>query len=209
MSQPANVVGGYIVSMAIGLALHALLAAEWWSMGLAVGMVIATVAALRVTHPPVGANPLVVLLDNPGRGYIRITRCGWKFDACHDRAAVSPITAAHHLSRTGARVTINNWKMSPRPKLKPIPEDWYPCCTTAKALLPRMPYVSKRRSSAHSAGRCHRSSSINLHVVDSRFTRFNWIPILLVWSCTKISQHSFQENFEHGIFHGICPMHEK
>jgi len=144
-----------------------------------------------------------------GTGVYRITRCGWKFDACQDRAAVSPINAAHHLSHTGARVTINNWKMSPRPKLKPIPEDWYPCCTTAKALLPRMPYVSKRRSSAHSAGRCHRSSSINLHVVDSRFTRFNWIPILLVWSCTKISQHSFQENFEHGIFHGICPMHEK
>lgn len=70
MSQPANVVGGYIVSMAIGLALHALLPVEWWSIGLAVGMVIATVAALRVTHPPVGANPLVVLLDNPGRGYI-------------------------------------------------------------------------------------------------------------------------------------------
>ena len=56
--------------MAIGLALHALLPVEWWSMGLAVGMVIATVAALRVTHPPVGATPLVGLLENPGWGYI-------------------------------------------------------------------------------------------------------------------------------------------
>jgi len=54
--------------MAIGLALHALLPVEWWSMGLAVGMVIATVAALRVTHPLVTAYPLVVLFDNPGRG---------------------------------------------------------------------------------------------------------------------------------------------
>ena len=41
---------------------------EWWSIGLAIA--IAAMAALRVTHPPVGANPLVVLLDNPGRGYI-------------------------------------------------------------------------------------------------------------------------------------------
>ena len=113
------------------------------------------------------------------------------------------------ISHAGARVTINNWKMSPRPKLKSIPKDRYPCCTTAKALFPRMPYVSKRRSSAHSAGRCHRSSSINLHVVDSHFTRLNWIPMLLVWSCTKISQNSSQENFKHGIFHGICPMHSK
>jgi CBS-domain-containing membrane protein len=72
LSQPANVIGGYIVSTAIGLALHALIPVEWWGMGmgmgLAVGMAIAPVTALRVTDPPVGADPLVVLFDNPGWG---------------------------------------------------------------------------------------------------------------------------------------------
>jgi len=43
---------------------------EWWGMGLAVGLAIAAMAALRMTHPPAGADPLVVLFDNPGWGHI-------------------------------------------------------------------------------------------------------------------------------------------
>jgi len=68
LSQPANVIGGHLVSTAIGLLLHVLLPVEWWSLGLAVGLAIAAMAALRVTHPPAGADPLVVFFDNPGWG---------------------------------------------------------------------------------------------------------------------------------------------
>ncbi len=70
LSQPANVVGGHVVSTVIGLLLHVLLPAEWWSLGLAVGLAIAVMMALRVTHPPAGADPLVVFLDNPGWSYL-------------------------------------------------------------------------------------------------------------------------------------------
>ncbi|MEA3413016.1 MAG: HPP family protein [Pseudomonadota bacterium] len=70
LSQPANVLGGHVVSTAIGLALHELLPVEWWSLGLAVGLSIFTMAALRVTHPPAGADPLVVFFDNPGWAYL-------------------------------------------------------------------------------------------------------------------------------------------
>lgn len=70
LSQPPNVIGGHIVSTAIGLLLHALLPVEWWSLGLAVGLAIAAMAALRVTHPPAGADPLVVFFDSPGWEYI-------------------------------------------------------------------------------------------------------------------------------------------
>jgi len=70
LSQPANVIGGHIVSTTIGLLLHAFLPVEWWSLGLAVGLAIAVMALLRVTHPPAGANPLVVFFDNPGWDYI-------------------------------------------------------------------------------------------------------------------------------------------
>ena len=70
LSQPANVIGGHIISTAIGLLLHALLPVEWWSLGLAVGLAIAAMAALRVTHPPAGADPLVVFFDNPGWEYL-------------------------------------------------------------------------------------------------------------------------------------------
>ncbi len=70
LSQPANVIGGHLVSTVIGLLLHALLPVEWWSLGLAVGLAIAAMAALRVTHPPAGADPLVVFFDNPGWEYL-------------------------------------------------------------------------------------------------------------------------------------------
>lgn len=70
LSQPANVIGGHLVSTAIGLMLHMLLPADWWSLGLAVGLAIAAMAALRVTHPPAGADPLVVFFDNPGWAYL-------------------------------------------------------------------------------------------------------------------------------------------
>lgn len=70
LSQPVNVVGGHLVSTAIGLLLHVFLPAQWWSLGLAVGLAIAAMAALRVTHPPAGADPLVVFFDNPGWEYL-------------------------------------------------------------------------------------------------------------------------------------------
>ena len=70
LSQPVNVIGGHIVSTLIGIALHSLLPVEWWSMALAVGLAIAAMAVLRVTHPPAGANPLVVMFDNSGWEYI-------------------------------------------------------------------------------------------------------------------------------------------
>jgi CBS-domain-containing membrane protein len=70
LSQPANVIGGHLVSTAIGLMLRMLLPVDWWSLGLAVGLAIAVMAALRVTHPPAGADPLVVFFDNPGWVYL-------------------------------------------------------------------------------------------------------------------------------------------
>lgn len=70
LSQPANVLGGHLVSTTIGLLLRGFLPVEWWSLGLAVGLAIAVMAALRVTHPPAGADPLVVFFDDPGWGYI-------------------------------------------------------------------------------------------------------------------------------------------
>lgn len=70
LSQPVNVVAGHLVSTAIGLSLHAGLATHWWSLGLAVGLAIAVMAALRVTHPPAGADPIVVFLESPGWEYL-------------------------------------------------------------------------------------------------------------------------------------------
>ena len=70
LSQPINVIGGHLVSIAIGLALHSFLPFEWWSVGLAVGLAITMMAILRVTHPPAGADPLVVFFSSPGWEYL-------------------------------------------------------------------------------------------------------------------------------------------
>ncbi len=70
LSQPANVVGGHVVSTLIGFAVLSLLPVTWWSMALAVGLAIAAMAALRITHPPAGADPLVVLAAAPGIGFV-------------------------------------------------------------------------------------------------------------------------------------------
>ena len=70
LSQPINVIGGHLVSVTIGLALHSFLPFEWWSIGLAVGLAITMMATLRVTHPPAGADPLVVFFSSPGWEYL-------------------------------------------------------------------------------------------------------------------------------------------
>lgn len=61
LSQPANVVGGHLVTTLAGLSVAGLLPVSWWSTALAVGAGIALMVALRVTHPPAGANPIVVM----------------------------------------------------------------------------------------------------------------------------------------------------
>jgi CBS-domain-containing membrane protein len=70
LSQPMNVVFGHLVSTAIGLALRMVLPNEWWAVALAVGLAIAVMAALRVTHPPAGADPIVVFAADPGWQYL-------------------------------------------------------------------------------------------------------------------------------------------
>ncbi|HBF31766.1 HPP family protein [Rhizobium sp.] len=70
LSQPLNVFFGHVVSAAVGLLLCAVLPNTWWAVALAVGAAIALMAALRVTHPPAGANPLVIFSLHPGVSFL-------------------------------------------------------------------------------------------------------------------------------------------
>ncbi|MDG5497890.1 HPP family protein [Niveispirillum sp. BGYR6] len=72
LSQPAHVVGGHVLATAIGLLLHAFLPNEWWAVALAVGLSIALMNALRVTHPPAGADPLLVFALSPGLDFLLV-----------------------------------------------------------------------------------------------------------------------------------------
>jgi CBS-domain-containing membrane protein len=61
-SQPMNVLGGHLLSAAVSYLLLALLPHETWALALTVGVVIAVMRLARVTHPPAGANPIVIYL---------------------------------------------------------------------------------------------------------------------------------------------------
>lgn len=62
LAQPRNIVMGHLLTTIIGLAVASLLGVNAWSMGLAVGLAVALMFLTDTTHPPAGANPLVVML---------------------------------------------------------------------------------------------------------------------------------------------------
>ena len=59
LAQPANIFGGYLIATAIAICTVAVFPGAWWAATIAVGLAIATMLVLRVTHPPAGAIPLV------------------------------------------------------------------------------------------------------------------------------------------------------
>lgn len=62
LAQPRNVIGGHLVSTAVGLAAFAALGATPLAFGAGVGLAIAAMLLTRTTHPPAGADPIVVIL---------------------------------------------------------------------------------------------------------------------------------------------------
>lgn len=72
LSQPANVIGGHLLASALSLSLYSVLPHDWWVVGLVVGTVVAVMALLRLTHPPAGADPIVIFLSQPGIDFLFI-----------------------------------------------------------------------------------------------------------------------------------------
>ncbi|MCE4225662.1 HPP family protein [Methylobacterium sp. C25] len=62
LAQPRNVIGGHLISSAIGLASLTLLGPTPLAFGIGVGIAIAAMLLSRTTHPPAGADPIVVIL---------------------------------------------------------------------------------------------------------------------------------------------------
>ncbi|MEJ0095778.1 MAG: HPP family protein [Methylocella sp.] len=70
LSQPVNVVGGHLLATFVGLLLRQYLPDTWWGAAFAVGLAISLMGAFRVTHPPAGADPIVVFATHPGFDFI-------------------------------------------------------------------------------------------------------------------------------------------
>ena len=72
LAQPVNVIAGHVAASALALSLRMVLPNEWWAIALAVGAAITVMAALRITHPPAGADPVVIFLSDPGWGFLLV-----------------------------------------------------------------------------------------------------------------------------------------
>ncbi|KAB7704472.1 HPP family protein [Bacillus aerolatus] len=64
LSQPRNIIGGHLISTFVGLAVYYIFGNGPWAIGLAVGLAIAALMLTKTTHPPAGANPLVVMMGD-------------------------------------------------------------------------------------------------------------------------------------------------
>ncbi|PFI84106.1 HPP family protein [Bacillus thuringiensis] len=70
LSQPRNIIGGHLISTFIGLSIYHLFGNEYWTIALAVGMAIAVMMLTRTTHPPAGADPIIVILGANSWSYL-------------------------------------------------------------------------------------------------------------------------------------------
>ncbi len=69
-SQTRNVIGGHVLSSAIGLALLSLLGPSWWGMAAAGAMAAMAMMATDTVHPPAGSNPIIIFLAQPGWDFL-------------------------------------------------------------------------------------------------------------------------------------------
>ena len=61
LAKPRNVIGGHVISALVGLLALAILGASPLSMAAGVGVAIVAMRLTGTTHPPAGANPIVII----------------------------------------------------------------------------------------------------------------------------------------------------
>ncbi|GIZ16513.1 hypothetical protein RCZ15_24140 [Capnocytophaga catalasegens] len=62
LAQPRNIIGGHLISTLIELLCLYLPGNQWYSLALGVGLSIGIMQLTKTTHPPAGADPIVVIL---------------------------------------------------------------------------------------------------------------------------------------------------
>jgi len=61
LAQPRNLIGGHLISTAVGIGAFSLMGNQPFVYGAAVGIAIAVMELTGTIHPPAGADPIVVL----------------------------------------------------------------------------------------------------------------------------------------------------
>src|SRR5262245_53983680 len=85
-AQPRALVGGHLISTAVGLLTLSVTGASPWAAAVAVGLAMAAMHATRTFHPPAGIDPLIVvaqgmpwsfLLAPVGIGALAVAAFAW------------------------------------------------------------------------------------------------------------------------------------
>ena len=110
LSQPANVIGGHLLAAVISLVLVQFLPPTWWALAIGVGLTITAMTLLRVTHPPAGADPIVIMLAAPGVEFL-----------------LTPVLAGSiiliYIAKIAHRTTGTTYPLQPpAPALEPAPQ---------------------------------------------------------------------------------------
>jgi CBS-domain-containing membrane protein len=70
LSQPRNIIGGHLISTMVGLVLYHLFGQGIVVMAAGVGLAIGLMMLTKTTHPPAGADPLVVIMAGSGWSFL-------------------------------------------------------------------------------------------------------------------------------------------
>ena len=70
LSQPRNIIGGHLISTLVGLVLYHLFGQGIVVMAAGVGLAIGLMMLTKTTHPPAGADPLVVIMAGSGWSFL-------------------------------------------------------------------------------------------------------------------------------------------
>ncbi|MBH8609386.1 HPP family protein [Thermoactinomyces sp. CICC 10521] len=70
LSQPRNIIGGHFLSTLVGILCLKIFGNHPWVIALGVGLAISLMVLTKTTHPPAGADPIVVILGNFSWNYL-------------------------------------------------------------------------------------------------------------------------------------------
>ncbi|EKO3391455.1 HPP family protein [Vibrio fluvialis] len=70
LAQPKNVIFGHLITASVGLVFVHWLPVEPWSLAIATGLAISLMLVTKTTHPPAGANPLLIMLTGQSWSFL-------------------------------------------------------------------------------------------------------------------------------------------
>ncbi|EPJ44278.1 MAG: hypothetical protein OFPII_36010 [Osedax symbiont Rs1] len=70
LAQPKNVIFGHLITAFIGVFFTQIIAVSPLSLAMATGLGVSAMLLTKTTHPPAGANPLLIMLTGQSWGFL-------------------------------------------------------------------------------------------------------------------------------------------